>query len=1224
MDYSSLYGIRGDEEEEATLAPQNPYADLYAGRQAPQEQGPQNPVARAGLGVARGVASTLEPLALPQDIAFAFTAGALDDDTSIGERLRSIEWRKYAPFGATPARPADGAEILGLMGVEDEKARRWGGLVLDFTADPLIAGSAIRAAGKLGKAESLVKLGDRVDEMVSIGGQFRAAYRVPAVKQWADRRAEELLTTARNPDNKLFGWSAGEYAKGFLTSRVTRNLRYGTESGEAMSDVRALSDQRASDVRTRAFDLLAEAEAGFLGKDARNWLGKGLGILSGARKAEQGIKGLPTILRDSMMKEAYDLAQKRGVLTTNLAESVIPEVKALSPLSSLIAKERKAQALGDTEAAISRVRELARNNNFSEELAEKRFRDFSQRVTEVDAMLGYHVSGFDLVKRRTMEMAEKNGLTREDTVKLWDDALAHGLQGRWDEFLNRPVPNYGAQRIAGQAYDDALKRGTETRTFKDMLSGADEFSALDMGAYFKGLQEGHMRRSYAMFQDSKGADGWIQSLQTGKVVMSNLLGDDMVDTALSGVRAGDKNASDLIKGYRSALEADGRGTILTQRGILNHLTENGMNKRDAQDAYMRLVGEMNPELTPVIAQLRDVASRFDAEGAGRGAGTNFYSKRNEDLDREFLEVLGEYANPILSLAESANAAKTRIGRQDFMRGVYGLASDNGLVRDGAFTDKNGAVYKLIPEEQNSMWGAYAGKYVHPYLRMELERTMKPPALSQIPLAQAAGRIRSIITGGYLASPSVITANIAGGVYTSAMAGINPGRMVTALAQTLMPLMRGESDDLKRLKEFIAVEDANMAAQGMMQNTARLKLAEGGMTKGKVGEAFDHLTGFINEQLQAPLGQKWAGLEGFAFVEKWMRTAAFKAERDYWSKNLGELNKYIPGVQNMDEASRNLAVEKFAAQKARISAMDYQELPQVVTALRDSGFLMFPGFSYLIASRNLNAAINRPGKIAMADRFNEAIWSAQMDEDEKLAVYAGMPEWLREEGGVPVRLMVDKAGDKRWSVIPFQQLLPTNTTFGKPFAESLTTLGLYTPFFEIASAFTTGEGEAIFTGRYGKQVFSPEARGVDRYTQAGEFLANSLAPGFVRKGIGMGQAISRAAVPVDPELANTMYSFQERVSGKAQRKIADEVLSSLVRAPTVITETGPLMNARKEANRLRIERDTQLRSLKKKLQEALYTGDARKAEKLQREIQERAEEYAELSQSLVAMVKGGRR
>lgn len=1329
---------------------------LGRGTQSATEQRQLNPLARTGLGAARGVASLLEPLALPQDVAFAIAAGALDDNSTITERLKRVEWAAYAPTGAAPARPADGREILSLMGVEDERALRWGGAVFDLTVDPLIAGSVIRAGGKLSKIEDLVKLGDKVDEIASYSvplvGQARAAYRYnPTVKAWADKRSEELLRTMRNPDNKLFGYSAGEWSKGFVTGRVTRNLRYGSyvdpvtgeRAGEAISDARALTTQRAEDVRTRGYDLLAEMEAGILGKDARPFFKRGLDILSGAAKAEREVSTMPQLLRDSILKEGYDLAQKRGVLTTEIGESVIPEVRALSSYTPLIGRERRAAALADTDAAVARVRDLAERNKFSPDLAEKRFRDFGQRVTEIDAMFGYHVSGFDFIKKRVMEKVMTAGGSSDDAANLWNDAVSAGVRGEWNTFKNRPmvfdqarratpapsaavdesIPewerrwqginmkeayNYApdeevqyylkggympahyqgrlgnsynpadywraartAQRMRlppqtaiGQArygLEEATRRGdtqaqdafrellsdlkadtfnpaptgstdSAVPTFGSLVADDEAFNALDLGAYFKGLQDGHMRRTYAMFQDNKSADKWVESLRTGKVVMSNLLGDDMVDTALrdmpvrgvAGDTAVGRNVADLIKGYRGALETEGRGTILTQRGIVNHLLENGVAKRDAEDAYGRLITQMNPELEPVIKQLREYADKYEnkaAAGRSGGFGPSFYGERNDELDVPFLEMLGEYANPILSLAESADAAKTRIGRQDFMREVYELGVKNGLVKEGDYTDPNGAVFKLV--EGAGGWGAFDGKKIHPYLKMELERSMKPPAIREIPLARAYDRVRSLITGGYLASPSVITANIAGGIYTSAMAGIGPGRMMKAMAQTFTPLLKGESEELKRLKDFTAVEDASMAANNMVRDTGRLKLVESGVRGGSLNEAFDNITGFIGEQLQAPLGQRWAGLDGFQFVEKWMRTAAFKAEKDYWIANQGRLAQYGVDMSG-DAAQRTAAVEKFAAQKARISVMDYSELPDLVTGLRDTGLLMFPGFSYLITARNLNAAINRPGKIAMADRLSDAIWSATMDEEEKLAVYAGMPDWLKEDQGVPVRLMVDKAGDRRYSVIPFSGLLPVNTTFGKPFAESMTALGIYGPLFEMASALVTGEGEAVLTGRFGREVFQPQARGAEKYAQAGAFLANSLFPAFVRKGIDMGQAIQRQAVPMDPEFADTLYSFQERDRGKAQKRIADEVLSSLLRSPQVVTTSGPLSNWVKQANSLRIRRDAEVRGLTKELQKALSNGNGIKAAKIREEIAKRTKEYAELTQTLAAMAEGGRR
>ena len=1259
-DLLSKYGYRPrqPQEEEDELQPtptgvvESPLSKY--GYQGTAQQASATPTGRTvlgtakavGMGAARGLASALEPVALPQDIAFAIAAGNADpdDDTTITDRLKRIEWGKYAPFGEAPARPADGAEILGLMGLEDEKVKRFGGLALDLTADPLIAGAVIRGVGKLGKVEGLAKFGDDLDELSSVGGIARRAYKNPAVKAWADARAEEALKVMRNPENRFLGLNAGTAADLFLMGRTGRRLKYGREVGDAISDARALSDQAGETVAQRGIDLIAEAERGLLGKEARPFLQRAVSIMGGGRKAEGELKGLPQILHDSILKETYDTANRRGLLLTDTAESAIPEVRTLSPFSRFADPEAKATAATDFQASVQRVRDLAEKNKFSPDLAERRYKDFSQKVTEVDAMLGFHLSGYDFVQKRVMRNVVEAGGTRDDAVRVWEGMVRSGMQGRLDGFLDsassfKPTRSAAARDLPAGTTGPRATVDTPKLSYRDVLfsdQSADTFGSLELGAFFKGLQDGHMRRAYGIFQDARGAERYVKGVEQGRVILNNIIDDDAIDTALAGmdagafravgtfnVRAGDgpsASVASLVKDYRRALEGNGRGTVLTKSGLMQHLTENGVSPERANEALLELVRVANPSLEPLVKNLRDVAGRYAEAYKGGGAGGGFgraFTKQREELDTAFLEQLGEYANPILSLAETAQGVRTRLPRQQFMAETFDLARQKGYIRGSQYVDENGAHYVKVHGDENA-WGAFSGQYVHPYLKAEIEKTMKPTLATKVPLVNALGRVRSLITGGYLASPNVIVANIAGGVYTSAMAGIGPGRMLKAMTQTLPDMLRGTSADAERLREYIALDNGSLVTQGYEKALNLRKLSEAGIEGGGLSTLFDRVTGFIGDQLQAPLGQKWAGLEGFQFAENWLKVSAFKAERAYFTSNPDVLRKYAGDVTDVQGAA-----EKLAAQKARVAVFDYGDLPEAVTRLRDTGLLMFPGFSVMLAARNLDAVINRPGAIAMPDRLSEAVWSATMDDEEKLAVYASMPEWLRDDQGVPVRFMRDEAGDKRVSVIPFNQLVPVSTSMGKAYTESLLTGGIYSPFYELASAFMTGTGEAPFSQRYGNQVFSPDARGLDRAAQAGQFMLKSLAPGFARKVVDTAKVVREQAIPVGGPLANSLYTYSEIATRKASRRVADQVIADVLRSPQITTMSGPLASVQKEMNRIKVERSREVSSLKKRYQRAVATGQTSKARKLAAEIATREAEFAELMRGTAEAYQGAR-
>src|SRR5690606_16408498 len=177
-----------------------------------------------------------------------------------------------------------------------------------------------------------------------------------------------------------------------------------------------------------------------------------------------------------------------------------------------------------------------------------------------------------------------------------------------------------------------------------------------------------------------------------------------------------------------------------------------------------------------------------------GVGTKFQRlfDDREDLPQQVLEVLGEYASASMSLAEQASYARRVVSRQEYFQNTFREATARGLIKPEQFTDEFGAAYIKIGDTAT---GGLANKYVHPFLHKEI---MRATQLSKSMMPAWWNRVRSLITGGMLASPSVIAANFVGGLYQGATAGIGPLTMLRRMSEVLPDMLamgRGHKSDL---------------------------------------------------------------------------------------------------------------------------------------------------------------------------------------------------------------------------------------------------------------------------------------------------------------------------------------------------------------------------------------------------------------------------------------------
>lgn len=803
------------------------------------------------------------------------------------------------------------------------------------------------------------------------------------------------------------------------------------------------------------------------------------------------------------------------------------------------------------------------------------------------------------------------------------------------------IPMAGSNTIAEDIVAARMKQGNlsleqATRdpiTFGELIDGITDMSALPLGDYFEGLMNGHLRRAYALFGDTDDFRRWIDNFKTGRIVPSS-----MIDEAnLAANMPGFEREAALILQYHQALSRQGRGFVLKRSGIAEYLLNSNVEPQRVNGALKALMQSLGPDngrlrdftnkLEQMVPQYREALKKYTGEITPRAdlqirAGNRFFDPR-EQLDPALLENLGEIALARASLTESAEVTRRVLTRQEAFQNIYEVAKSRGLLRNSAHVDQYGARFVKLADSEK-MLGGFGGKYVHPYLYEELRK------MSAVPKTAVPGvltRIRSLITGGYLASPAVIAANSFGGLYQGWTMGIDPATMIRRLIETAPEIDRASrgyrSDIVHEIRRNLDMELTTLSFNDFGQYMSRMKLDEFGLGPEGVRRAFDQLTGIVEEFLQRPgfgkFRTRFAGLEGFQMTENWFKVASYKEMKERLIRQLGR----APSPDDL------ASIEKQAAEFARLVVFDYSELPKSLEFLKNTGLVLFPGFTYFLAGRTINTALTRPGVLAVADRLSEAAANATLNLEDQMALLMGTPEWMREDQGVPMPFSVreGKQGEQKVSVIPMNQLIPTSTILdgvwgrGNPWAQSVAQAGVWGPFMEVIAALAHGEGEAILSGRYGNRVFEADSEGAQKFADIFRFLYNTLAPGFVKKMITANNYGEHTGIiPTLPDMArdltqwgtqdmlNTAYSFEEYRTGRPDKGWRESVISFMLRSPQVVALDGSISGVRRELRNEQARLGEQLTALRRRANKARSEGDMESFERWADEIRSRQTEF----------------
>lgn len=792
-----------------------------------------------------------------------------------------------------------------------------------------------------------------------------------------------------------------------------------------------------------------------------------------------------------------------------------------------------------------------------------------------------------------------------------------------------------AIRMRSGQYGSLEDAAKDPVTFGELLDGAADMQALKIGEYLQGLMNGHLRRTYALFGDTNDFKHFIDSLRAGTIIPSNVLNTSDLPSLMKGY----EREAKLILDYQAVLTRNGKGLLLKKSSIAEYLTRSGVPPERVNGAIRSMAQALSPDneaMKTFLYHVDAMAPKYRKMMADRersiagmaGADTLHVTDRRffdpiSQISEDQLIQMGEIAQARASLGDSIEIANRVVGRQEMFQNIYEVAKRRGLIRSAEYTDEFGVKYVKYADGEAVM-GGFAGKYIHPHLMNEMQRAA---AVKKNMIPYAYTRMRALITGGFLAAPSVIAANFFGGLYQAGTVGINPATMIRRLIEVADEVnaysLGYRSNLVSEIRRNVDIDLGSLPFQDFGRELRKVRLDDFGLGPQGVNKVFDDVSQayerFLRRPGIGPIRTRVAGLEGFQFTENWFKVAAYKEVKERLLREAGE------GIDDLARAR----IEKEAAEFARTVVFDYSELPSGLDFLKQTGLVLFPGFTYFLAGRTLDAALRRPGALAVADRLSEAVANATLDIEEQIMALTGSPDWLRDDQGVPMPFSVRRGprGEEQVSMLPLNQLIPTSTLWdgwgaaGNPWGESIAGLGLMGPFFEVFRALVTDDGEAVLSARYGNRVFDADSEGGRKARDVFRFLYNTLAPSNVKKLItldmenqlsgllpSMAEIVRDHAGVGSQELMDRAYSFEEHRRLRPDRGWRESVLSTFLRSPQVVALEGPIAGFIRELRNEQARLGEELTMLRRRANRARAEGNMEAYERWANEIRARQTEF----------------
>ncbi len=817
------------------------------------------------------------------------------------------------------------------------------------------------------------------------------------------------------------------------------------------------------------------------------------------------------------------------VFGENLAEELLSLRGSLYARSSVV--ERR---------AIERVREVASNTGVDPDLAVETFRSIVAETAGLDAFLGFKASLYEPVKDGFISA----GMQR---LKIDTDDPAALVNEVWRDILGQ----YGALsqerqqlRAARRATKGSVRglndppRLSEIDTvlgrpigdvFEGVKNANDLFkltpysaAGLSVDQYMDGLVNGHLRRTFSVHLGADSLARIRRRLESGKISLSQFVTDDILSSLGSG---GFEQETGLLRRYMESVSPVNnieRGVILRIDNLTKFMMQNGIPKEQAERFFYRLAAEANPQAAALLEGARaKIAGYLSEERSPINVG-GVGAQRRLRLTRQDLELLGQVNDPLVGLAEQAARTANSVRYTEALSSLYRDASRLGYVSSRQVP--GGGFVKMGRERG---FGPFSGKWVNPWLAKEI-RNFQFAALDGPARNNALTSLRAAITGSRLARPATTLANLAGGIYSALLYGINPLDFASETTRVMFEWgqqgdnfadaerLRGElfgtslvRNEIPQFGRFLKEEDVlNVGgAVDLKDLLRRLRSVSRGLSDG-YRQVVQNPLGFIRGEGRAAkfarrVGSSF-GVEAFEFVENSMKIAAYRL------------------------AIKEGLSEGEALFRARNVVFDYSTQPEILRGLRDSqvGALAFPflSFPFFMSARTVNAIINRPGTLGAVDRLGNALFRAGSGFNDTIAhaLFASLDPEDREAGHVPILRESDALGNLRMTSIAFREFAPINMLnfplrvtsaaieyFGgnptgasediraaagaldsNPLSTRARELAFFGAGLDFLGGVLFGTPKGSFTGR---QVTVPQAEAGERIGQSLQFLFNNFAP-----------------------------------------------------------------------------------------------------------------------------------
>jgi len=1203
----------------------------------------------------RGIGAALSPLQLGQDILFSFTHGILDKERSVWDNFKEMEWGKYNWWNEAPKRVVTGADILEAVGVKNERSLQWGGIALDLFADPLIVGAYLRGVNKIIKLPALTNAANRIDDVTQsvmlLGG-------LPTTRSVGVLRGATQAAAQSTVGQAALDATANAYMR--VTSPQTRAAVQRRMDEVADFTTKALFDIEYAPIKAlggRSIAGLFRVDGGRDPELVRNisraiWKGKQpsqdvawtVGRLLARAGDERAAKhlerlarsqtvhfrqiperlqssGLNNVTSEAIDRASYGLVDQVSPLW-GLSRKAIAEVDEAMPGFSELERVMRSRGGAETQfvrqqnlfdSEVDRIYNIAVKNGDDADLAVRVFRENVDDIMKADALLGYNLTLMPYLREEALtapiQWLErlKNSdprfaalddiwspeLQRDWAARMWRDGLHTGMTGNLNDFYNMSftLPQRVLRTLGIRNADEAPRFAG-----RQMFEQIENLGGIKPGDYLKGIVEGHLRRSFGVFQDGASWSKNLDNIATGRVVVKNIINDAEV---LPKLEAFDPEATRLARDYLNMMTPGtteaGRsfGVTVSQRELVKYMVDNGVTPQRAEEFIRTMVKEADQPLARLVNMVEDFLTeqygiRLPAPPVGQRIPdatqvTPGFLRSRKDIDETFLAGLGENIDPYVSLLETAARSQQVVSKQLALKEVLDYAARNpGLVLPQGAPKPHGFV--TVASSQFEQYGALAGKNVHPLLIREIDNIMAS-AKNENQFFRSVAMLRSMVSGGYLANPATTTANVFGGFFTALLYGQNPISLAGEMAAVYKDLKRlgNKLPDLEDMGFLLGDTLTQRDIYRIAPTLSARKLDNSTDALAVVREIGENLySGYQQYVMRKPLGIGALGLEPFEMSENLFRIAAY---RQAIKKGM----------------SRDDAVDY-----ARFIVFDYGAQPGLVQMARDSGVFLFPAFPYFMLGRTFNAAVNRPQVLSMADRMSEAVWNAVVpNEDERLSLWGAQNDWMRNDRYVPIWQIKDEQGNPRGAeFFSFNQLVPTNTLTGSPFIDQLESVGLWGPTYDLMMGIVGlgGTGEAPFGQATGKQLFSPGDTMQQRIGGLFNFAYNSFAPGFARKLISPGEpemaprgllpALYRSVIGYDDSFGDTAYSVNEVFSRKPDRSLAAEAFSFFVRGTRSVVYDGPAANMTRPLQQAQREHETVMRDLAMRRAVVKQRGDER--------------------------------